>query len=76
MALSSHEAINGGPHLPFKRSIRGRMHLLMTERAAHRQLAKVDRRRFSRTEAILILGFGLIQTTVAVLTLLVVLRHG
>jgi hypothetical protein len=52
------------------------MHLLMTERAAHRQLAKVDRRRFSRTEAILILGFGLIQTTVAVLTLLVVLRHG
>jgi hypothetical protein len=48
----------------------------MTERAARRHTAKVERARFTRGEAICLLAFALIQTSIALATFIVAVRHG
>jgi hypothetical protein len=48
----------------------------MSERAAREQLRRAGLQRFSRTEALVLLGFGLIQTSIMVATFFVALHHG
>jgi hypothetical protein len=75
-SVSDHELIHGGPHVPWKRSLRGQLHTLMGERAAREQLRRAGLQRFSRTEALVLLAFGLVNTTAAVITVVAVLAHG
>jgi hypothetical protein len=56
--------------------VRGKLHTLMTERAAREQRRRDGLARFSRGEALALILFALIQTTVAVGTFLVVIQHG
>jgi hypothetical protein len=74
--MADHETIHGGPNVPWESSIRGKLHTLMTERAAREQRRRDGLARFSRGEALALILFALIQTTVAVGTFLVVLQHG
>jgi hypothetical protein len=75
-SVSDHEVIHGGPHVPWDQSVRGKLHTLMSERAAREQLRRAGLQRFSRTEALVLLGFGLIQTSIMVATFFVALHHG
>jgi hypothetical protein len=70
------EAINGGPNVPWEQSIRGRLHLLITERNARVMRERDGLRRFSRGEALALLAFGLIQTGLMLATFLRVAGHG
>jgi hypothetical protein len=75
-SVADHEVIHGGPHVPWEQSLRGKLHTLMQERDAREQLRRAGLQRFSRTEALVLLLFGLINTTAAVVTVVVVVTHG
>lgn len=74
--MADHEIIHGGPNVPWAQSIRGKLHLLMTERAAREQQRRAGLARFSRGEAIALLIFGTVQTALMVATFLRVAGHG
>ena len=75
-SVANYEAINGGPSTPWEQSVRGRLHLLMTERNARRLQQRDGLRRFSRGEAVALLIFGLVQTGLMLATFLRVAGHG
>lgn len=75
-SVADHEVIHGGPHVPWEQSLRGKLHLLMTERAGARMERNERGRRFSRTEAICLLAFALMQTSIALAGLIVAVTHG
>ena len=75
-SVADHEVIHGGPNLPWEQSIRGKLHALMNERHARKMEQRAGLARFSRTEAICLLAFGLIQTGLATAALIVAIQHG
>jgi len=75
-SVADHELLNGGPNVPWEQSIRGKLHVLTTERNAREQLRRAGLQRFSRGEAIALLLFGLIQTGLMLATFLRVAGHG
>lgn len=74
--MADHEMIHGGPHVPWEQSIRGKLHLLMGERAARRHERREHSRRFSRGETLCLLAFGLVQTMLMCGTFYLALTHG
>lgn len=74
--MADHEVLHGGPSVPWKQSIRGKLHTLMTERAARNHAAAVGRERFSRGEKLAALAFGLVQTGLMLATFLAASGHG
>ena len=74
--MADHEIIHGGPNVPWDQSMRGKLHVLMTERSSREQIRRAGLQRFSRGEALALLLFGLIQTALMVATFLQVAGHG
>lgn len=74
--MADHELIHGGPNVPWPQSIRGKLHELTQERAARDQLRRAGLQRFSRTEALVLLGFGLVNTALICATFVWTVLHG
>ncbi len=62
-----------GSDATYQRSIRGRMHVLWDERTAREQMRRAGLARFSRGEALALVFFGLLQTTIMAVTVAVLL---
>jgi hypothetical protein len=60
----------------YKRSIRGRMHVLWDEYQAREHIRRAGLSRFSRGEAVAFLAFGLIQTLLLVAVFVRTSGHG
>lgn len=74
--MADHDLLHGGKRVPWEQSVRGKLHILMAERAAREQLRRAGLQRFSRGEALALLFFGLLQTGLMVATFLRVAGHG
>jgi hypothetical protein len=73
------ELLNGGPNVSWDRSVRGRLHFLLTQDAARVQRdtlrADASTRRWSRGEILAAVVIGSVQAALTLATLLVAM-HG